>query len=117
MPARQRGFLRLGRFTLFTTYPLGLFRAWSNSISTYTAWSTRSRNRRAAAARASKVSGEGGAHGEGSDDFAGLRPYHTGDSLRHVAWKAFARGEQMLTKQFAGRAGSELWLDWDALPA
>jgi uncharacterized protein (DUF58 family) len=34
-----------------------------------------------------------------------------------VAWKAVARSQKMLTKQFSGEAASELWLDWAALPA
>jgi uncharacterized protein (DUF58 family) len=55
--------------------------------------------------------------GAGTDDFAGLRPYHASDSPRHIAWKASARSEVLLTKLFAGRAASELWFDWDRLPA
>jgi uncharacterized protein (DUF58 family) len=55
-------------------------------------------------------------HGAGQEDFAGLRSYHPGDSPRHIAWKAAARGEALLTKQFSGRAASELWLDWRATP-
>src|SRR2546423_8000699 len=38
------------------------------------------------------------------------------DSPRHVAWKAVARNEDMLTKQFTGEAAAELWLDWARLP-
>jgi uncharacterized protein (DUF58 family) len=53
----------------------------------------------------------------GNDDFAGLRGYHASDSPRHVAWKAVARTDDMLTKQFAGEGGVELWLDWQLLPA
>ena len=53
---------------------------------------------------------------QGQDDFAGLRNYQVGDSLRHVAWKAVARGQAVLTKQFSGLAAGELWLDWDAMP-
>jgi len=34
-----------------------------------------------------------------------------------VAWKAVARSDTMLTKQFSGAAGAELWLDWSALSA
>jgi uncharacterized protein (DUF58 family) len=52
----------------------------------------------------------------GSDDFAGLRNYQRSDSPRHIAWKAVARSEEMLTKQFAGESASELWLDARLLP-
>ena len=52
----------------------------------------------------------------GSDDFAGLRPYKTGDSPRHIHWKAAAREQGLQTKVFSGRAAAELWLAWDQLP-
>jgi uncharacterized protein (DUF58 family) len=45
------------------------------------------------------------------DDFAGVRPYMAGESLRHVDWKAFARGRPLSVKQFSGGGGHELWLD------
>jgi uncharacterized protein (DUF58 family) len=45
-----------------------------------------------------------------------LRQYHLGDSPRHIAWKAAARDQGLLTKQFSGRADTELWLDWNQLP-
>jgi uncharacterized protein (DUF58 family) len=48
----------------------------------------------------------------GNEDFSGLRTYQLSDSPRHVAWKAVARTDDMLTKQFTGEAAGELWLDW-----
>src|SRR5436189_249401 len=53
----------------------------------------------------------------GNDDYAGMRAYQLSDSPRHVAWKAVARSDDMLTKQFTGEAAAELWLDWRLLPA
>ena len=43
--------------------------------------------------------------------------YQLSDSPRHVAWKAVARSDELLTKQFTGEAAAELWLDWRLLPA
>lgn len=115
--AQRRGRMPLGRFRVFTTYPLGLFRAWSNvELDEYCVVYPRPEPGEPPLPAASPVAGDGGVHGEGSDDFAGLREYHPGDSLRHVAWKAFARGDQLLTKQFGGRTGHRLWLDWALLP-
>lgn len=51
----------------------------------------------------------------GDDDFAGLRSFRPGDSPRHVAWKAAARDDELLVKQFAGTDVTTHWLDWDAL--
>ena len=45
------------------------------------------------------------------DDFAGVRVYAPGDSLRHIDWKAYARGRPLSVKQFTGGSGQELWLD------
>src|ERR1019366_9034321 len=61
--------------------------------------------------------GEKRVAGGGSDDFAGLRPYHASDSPRHIHWKAAAKGRGLQTKVFSGRAAAELWLDWNQLPA
>lgn len=119
VPARttRRGWLRPGRLTLFTRFPAGLFRAWSYAdldmqCLVYPAPATPGLPLPQAAAG----DGDGGVHGSGQDEFAGLRPYRPGDSPRHIAWKAVARDATLLTKQFAGRANAELRLDWNALP-
>lgn len=49
------------------------------------------------------------------DDFAGTRGYQAGESQRHIDWKAVARGQPLLIKQWAGEADQTLHLDWDAL--
>jgi uncharacterized protein (DUF58 family) len=38
-----------------------------------------------------------------------------GESVRHIDWKAFARGRPLSVKQFTGGDGHELWLDAAAL--
>jgi len=117
VPATRRGWLALGRVMLETRYPLGLFRAWSYVepdaqalVYPVPEYST------LPAPRADARAGGGGAQAQGNEDFSGLRDYQRSDSPRHVAWKAFARGSAMLTKQFAGEASAELWLDWQDLP-
>jgi uncharacterized protein (DUF58 family) len=50
------------------------------------------------------------------DDFAGVRAYVPGESQRHVDWKAVARGQPMMTKQFAAaETDSVLHLDFAAI--
>lgn len=114
----RRGWLRPGRLTLFTRFPAGLFRAWSYAdldmqCLVYPAPATPG----LALPPTTAGDGDGGVHGRGQDEFSGLRPYRQGDSMRHIAWKAVARDAALLTKQFAGRANTELWLSWDGLPA
>jgi uncharacterized protein (DUF58 family) len=118
VPATRRGWLPLGRVMLETRFPSGLFRAWS-----YTEPEARClvypRPERTAlpAPIAHAAQGALRTASAGNDDFATLRGYQLSDSPRHVAWKAFARTDELLTKQFSGEGAAQLWLDWQLLPA
>lgn len=115
--ATRRGWLRPGRLTLFTFFPVGLFRAWSYADLDMHALIYPAPVPPGLALPVPEAGrGDGGAHGHGHDEFSGLRPYRPGDSPRHIAWKAVARDDTLLTKQFAGRADAELWLTWESLP-
>ena len=118
VPAPRRGLLRPGRLTLFTRYPLGLFHAWSYvDLDVQCVVYPRPAPPGLPLPPQTAAEGSGALHGEGQEDFSGMRPYHPGDSPRHIAWKAAARDGGLLTKQFSGRADAELWLDWRQLPA
>ena len=52
--------------------------------------------------------------GEG-DDFAGVRAYIPGESQRHIDWKAVARGQALMTKQFAAEAAGVVCLDFSVM--
>lgn len=116
-PAPRRGWLRPGRLTLHTRFPVGLFRAWS-----YVELDTRCLVFPRPAAPGlplpplDRGSGEGANLAPGAEDFVGLRRYTPGDSPRHVAWKATARDDALLTKHFVGRASSALRLSLELLP-
>jgi uncharacterized protein (DUF58 family) len=118
VPARKRGWLPLGRVMLETRFPLGLFRAWSY-VELEASALVYPRPERTPLPPYAGEAAAGALHAPvpGSDDFAGLRGYQRSDSPRHIAWKAVARSEEMLTKQFAGEAAAELWLDARLLPA
>lgn len=116
LPAPARGRLQLGRFTVFTRFPLGLFHAWS-VINLDLACIVYPHPDDAELPAPGGIPEPGGkpVPDAGSDDFHGLRDYRPGDSLRHVAWKAMAQDRGMLTKQFSGQAQPMAWLDWDLL--
>ena len=117
VPAPRRGLMRPGRLTLFTRYPLGLFYAWSYlNLDVQCVVYPRPARPGVSLPPEEAAAGSGAMQGAGQEDFSGLRQYHPGDSPRHVAWKAAARGEELLTKHFSGRADAELWLDWRQLP-
>ena len=114
--AAQRGWMQLPRVTLETRFPLGLLRAWSYVRPDVRALVyPRPDDGALPPPQPQPDTGEHLAAGAGTDDYAGLRTYQASDSPRHMAWKAIARSEDLLTKQFSGRTASELWLDWDAL--
>lgn len=115
----RRGRLALGRTVLETTWPLGLIRAWSVFVPDVSCLVYPAPERDAPPLPADGAgSTNGGSRTQaGDDDFAGLRPHQTSDSLRHVAWKVLARGGPLLTKQFSTTQGGERLLDWHALPA
>jgi uncharacterized protein (DUF58 family) len=53
--------------------------------------------------------------GEG-DDFAGVRAYVPGESQRQIDWKAVARGQPLMTKQFTVETDDLLLLDFAQVP-
>jgi transglutaminase-like putative cysteine protease/uncharacterized protein (DUF58 family) len=63
------------------------------------------------------VATEAGAAAAGAEgeDFAGVREWRPGDSLRRVDWHALARGRPLLVKTWAG-GGAQRHFDWQALP-
>jgi uncharacterized protein (DUF58 family) len=118
VPAPRRGWLPLGRVMLETRFPLGLFRAWSY-VEPEARCLVYPRPERSPLppTSADSTGGSQRLQALGNEDFASLRGYQRSDSPRHVAWKAAARSDEMLTKQFSGEAAAELWLDWNLLPA
>lgn len=115
----RRGWLSPGKLTVSTEFPLGLFHAWS-----YVELEQRCLvyPRPAPPGTALPLSAGSGLSGpssvrQGDEDFVGLRPYQHGDSLRRIDWKASAREQGMLSKQFQGGSGVFLWLEWEAAAA
>ncbi|MDH3526174.1 MAG: DUF58 domain-containing protein [Gammaproteobacteria bacterium] len=114
---RRRGVLPLGRWTVSTRYPLGLFRAWAHlELQAQCLVYPRPAAERPLMQSPAYKPHQFGDRGRGVDDFAGFRPYRPGDSPRHVLWKAAAREQPLLVKQFGGDRADEVWLDWESLP-
>jgi uncharacterized protein (DUF58 family) len=116
LPAARRGLVRLERFVIATAHPLGLFRAWAvvHPGHAAVAWPKPAARDRAPPKTATDTGGAQSA-AVGDEDFAGLRPFVAGDSLHRVAWKAYARGQGLHTKQYAGTDVVSHVFDWDSL--
>ena len=115
--AERRGYVRLERFVLATRHPLGLSRAWAVVHPGYSAiaWPQPAERGRPPPGVETDT---GGAQdrAKGEEDFTGLKPYQPGDPLRRIAWKAYARGRGLHTKQYGGTDVVSHVFDWDSLP-
>jgi len=117
LPATQRGWLPITTLTISTRFPLGLVHAWShlNLTAACLVYPRPAATNMEIPLSSSDKGGNKPSQKTGNDDFIGFRNYHHGDSPRHVDWKAVARGQELLTKQFSDNENRELWLDWDSL--
>ena len=116
MRAAKRGHLKCGRLEIFTEYPVGLFHAWSYVDFGMTCLVYPKPDPGAGALPLDmRARGEGNVPVSGDEEFQSLRAYRPGDTPRQIAWKALARGQGLLVKEFGATASADLWLDYDAL--
>jgi uncharacterized protein (DUF58 family) len=114
VPAMRRGLLACGRLEIFTRYPVGFFHAWSYvdfglTVLVYPRPDPRAGN----PPSLSRSASEEGIPIAGDEEFNMLRAYRPGDTPKQIAWKALAREQGLLTKEFNATASSELVLDFD----
>jgi len=117
--AEKRGRVPLGRITLSSDYPLGLWRGWAYVHFPLAGIAYPGPEPSAPPLPRGGHGTDIHAPGRSEDnEFAGLREYQRGDPLQRVAWKAVARGAGWYTKAFDGvGAGGPVHLAWSALPA
>jgi uncharacterized protein (DUF58 family) len=111
----RRGWLVPGRLRLSTLRPFGLARAWSwlrpdTRLLVYPALE-------AIAPPLPEALGDGDsprtrAHGEQPHH---LREYRPGDMPRQIAWKASARADRLLVREYESAVARDISLDWQAV--
>jgi uncharacterized protein (DUF58 family) len=117
--AGRRGRQRIERIELWSTAPLGLFRAWTwlhlpLEAIVYPAPA----GRRALPPRSGDpLVGVQRTHSGGDEEWAGLRPLQESDSPRSIAWKVYARGGPLLVAHYDAPAGVHRILDFSSLPS
>lgn len=117
VPAPRRGRLGCPRLRIATRFPLGLFEAWAHFSPALSLVVYPKPEDGAPPLPAAGGAGNESAGGAGSgDDFAGVRPYQAGDPQKMIAWRLAARSDELSVKLFEAAAGTELLLDFDALP-
>lgn len=117
----KRGWHQIETVTVSSTYPLGLFRSWSPlrfaaKVLVYPQPSTTELPFPEAEAEQDQTHKMIAAGSKGGDDFYGLKEYQAGDSIKHIHWKAFAKGQGLYSKQYSGDSMTEIWLNFDQTP-
>lgn len=112
--APRRGWLEADIFSISTEFPLGLFHAWT--------WAHLDIRCLVFPAPARgglpppQSVGSGGTQGagkQGQDEFAGLRDYQRGDSMKSIHWKSLPKTSKPMVKQFSETVEEALWLEWN----
>lgn len=117
LPAERRGLLALDHFEIATRHPFGLFHAWAYlHMDIKCVVYPRPSERGIAPPPLETDTGGAQDATRGDEDFAGLRPFHPGDSPRRIAWKAYARERGLHVKVYAGTAVTSYLFDWESLP-
>jgi uncharacterized protein (DUF58 family) len=119
VPATRRGTIMLGRLTLSSDTPLGLWRGWAYVHFPLAGVAYPAPEPSAPPLPHGQQGPDAFARGRGEDsDLSGLREYQRGDPLQRVAWKAVARGAGWYSKAFDGTGGGgPVALSWSALPS
>jgi len=109
---RDRGWLELGRIKISTSYPFGLFYAWiwtrmDEKCLVY----PQPEKSPPPLPRHAQSSGETTAVMQG-EDFHGLKPFQSGDSMRLIAWKRTAQTGELISREFEQLHGKKLLLDF-----
>jgi len=118
LPTRRRGRRHCPRVRISTRFPFGLWEAWAYATPQLTTLVYP-----APEVDAPPLPPGGGGDRDvangvvaGNDDFAGVRPYRSGDPLKAIAWRLAARSDELSVKLFESSAGEETALDFAALP-
>jgi uncharacterized protein (DUF58 family) len=103
----KRGFSAVPPIRIWSRYPLRLFHAWTwfkcdaaaltypkplHQVQVYQYALTHSPH-------------------SGAEEFENLREYRPGDSLKQIAWKHYAKSEQLLTQQYLDTDKDNQWLE------
>jgi uncharacterized protein (DUF58 family) len=114
--ATIRGFLPCPVLQVESRYPLGLFRVWSRIVPRAEAL-VYPRPAGCAQLPEGADSARAGiaAARRGGDEFFAHRRYRPGDAPRHIDWKASARSEVLMVREYAAGRAPARWFDYHSL--
>ncbi|WP_288400107.1 DUF58 domain-containing protein [uncultured Acinetobacter sp.] len=110
---KQRGLFEFGVMKIYSTYPLGMVRAWTYLYPKQKVW---------IAPKAydwqKEHKNQPTNANDSLDEFKELRAFQQGDSYQNVAWKQVARGQGFFIKMFEAQANHQhLEIDYQQIPA
>ena len=113
---QKRGLIKSKRLKISTDFPLGLFMAWSYFQPEHEClvYPEPKGSKQFPAFTVNDDESDYGTQ-SGTDDFAGFRKYKAGDPVHSISWKAYAKEQGLLVKQFSGKGSETLVLNWDAV--
>ena len=116
VPANHRGWMNPGRLLIETFYPLGLLRAWTwiDFDCKALVYPKPLFHDFIQPTATNNDEGEIIQH-DGNDDYDDMRSYREGDPIKHIAWRNYARTDELMVKQFAGYKDMQVILDWHQL--
>ena len=101
IPAATRGFLQLGRVTLQSDWPLGLWTCWTYFHAPINTLVFPQPEPEAPPIPASIIEDSGNKSSTGMQgEVSGLKQYRPGDSIGSIAWKSAAKGMGMQVRTF-----------------
>jgi uncharacterized protein (DUF58 family) len=117
VPAR-RGWHAVPVLVVETVFPFGLFRAWTvwRPAQRVLAWPKPEPHPPPLPAAAAIHGDERPTQAGTGGELDGVRPWRRGDTMRQVVWKKVARSGELVSRETAGTAQRELWLDWMDTP-
>lgn len=109
----KRGLYEFDAIKIYSTYPLGLVRAWTYLYLKQKVW---------IAPKAydwqKEHKNQPTTANDSPDEFKELRTFQQGDSYQNVAWKQVARGQGFFIKMFEAQANHQhLEIDYQQIPA
>ena len=112
--AERRGWQAIGRIRVWTEFPFGLFHVWSWLHPDFRALVYPRIEANAPPLPDGGSESNAAAVRRAGDEFGMLRDYQSTDPRRLIAWKASARHDKLLVKEFERPRGREVVLDWQA---
>jgi uncharacterized protein (DUF58 family) len=114
---QKRGWHPAGTVTVSSMYPLGLFRAWSPiRFNAKALVYPKPASQEIPFPETGSTLSQQGRFKKGGDEFYGLQSYQAGDPIKHLHWKAYAKGLGLFSKQYGGESSAEVWLDYVHAP-